>query len=150
MRSNKLALYLHLVWSTWDRQPLITPAIERRLHRCIESAAQKQGCTVIALNGVEDHIHLLVSLPTTTGIANLVRNIKGGSSYSINEILGNNGQFKWQAHYAAFTVSRWDLETVAGYIHHQKEHHAAGTIQPEYEELSGPSIPYTSIPTPVE
>jgi len=52
MRRNKLALFLHLVWATWDRLPLITPDIERRLYRNIESEAQKQGCTVLALNTV--------------------------------------------------------------------------------------------------
>lgn len=87
MRRNKLALYIHLVWATWDRLPLITPEIERRLHRNIESEARKQGCDVLAINGVQDHIHLLVTLPATITIANLVKQVKGVSSHFVNETL---------------------------------------------------------------
>ena len=134
MRRNKLALYLHLVWATWDRLPLITPDIERRLHRNIESETQKQGCTVLALNGTEDHVHLLVSFPTTITIADLVKQVKGVSSHFINETLQPASQFKWQGSYSAFTVSRWDVDKIKQYVKRQKEHHATGELMPEFEE----------------
>lgn len=135
MRRNKLRLYLHLVWATWDRLPLITPEIERRMYRCIESEAQGQGCTILALNGVADHVHLVVSFPTTITIANLVKQVKGVSSHFVNEVLAPPVQFKWQGSYGAFTVSRWDVDKIVEYVKRQKEHHAANELRLEWEEL---------------
>jgi REP element-mobilizing transposase RayT len=134
MRRNKRALYLHLVWATWDRAPLITSDIERRVHRNIESEAINNGCTVLAINGMPDHIHLLMSIPTTITIAHLVKQVKGVSSHLVNGTLRPTPQFKWQASYGAFTVSRWDVNKIVGYIKRQKEHHAAADLLPEYEE----------------
>jgi putative transposase len=134
MRRNKLALYVHLVWATWDRLPFITSEIERRLHRNIESEAQEQGCMVLALNGTDDHVHVLVSIPATISIANLVKQLKGVSSHFVNDELRPAHDFKWQGSYGAFSVSRWDVDKIVGYIKHQKEHHANGELLPEFEE----------------
>ena len=134
MRRNKLALYLHLVWATWDRLPLITSSIERRLYRNIENEARKMGCTVLALNGTLDHVHLVISFPATVTIANLVKQVKGVSSHFVNETLQPEAQFKWQGGYGAFTVSRWDLPKIVRYVKRQKEHHAADDLWSELEE----------------
>ncbi len=134
MRRNKLALFLHLVWATWDRLPLITPDIERRLYRNIESEAQKLGCQVLALNGVEDHVHLLVTIPSTLTVADLLKQVKGVSSHFVNEVLKPPAQFKWQGSYGAFTVSRWDVARIKEYIKRQKEHHQSSELVPEFEE----------------
>jgi len=134
MRRNKLVLYLHLAWATWDRLPLITPDIERRLYRNIEGEARKMGCAVLALNGTSDHVHLIVSFPTTVTIANLVKQVKGVSSHFVNETLQPETQFKWQGGYGAFTVSRWDLPKIIHYVKRQKEHHEAGSLWAELEE----------------
>jgi REP-associated tyrosine transposase len=116
MRRNKLVLYVHLVWATWNRLPLITADIERRLHRNIGSEAQEQGCSVLALNGIQDHIHLLVSTPATITIADLVKQVKGVSSHFVNETLQPEAQSKWQGSYGAFAVSRWDINKIVEYI----------------------------------
>ena len=134
MRRNKLALYLHLVWATWDRQPLVALEIERRVYRNIESEARGMGCTVLALNGMPDHVHLAVSFPTTITIADLVKQVKGVSSHFVNETLKPDFEFKWQGSYGAFTVSRWDVDKVINYIKRQKEHHQLGELYPEWEE----------------
>ena len=134
MRRNKLALYLHLVWSTWDRLPMVTPQIERRLYRCIESEARDQGCTVLALNGVPDHVHLVVSFPATITISNLMKQVKGVSSHFVNKALLPDTQFKWSGGYGAFTVSRWDVDKVVQYVKRQKEHHTNDSLWPEWEE----------------
>ena len=133
MRQNKLALFLHLVWGTWDRLPLITPDIERQLLRNIESAARKLGCVVLAINGTEDHVHILVKIPATLTIANLLKQIKGISSHFVNETLQPPTKFKWQGHYGAFTVSRWDVSKIKTYIKRQKEHHRIGELVDEFE-----------------
>ena len=134
MRRNKLAVYLHLNWATWDRLPLIAPNIERRLYRNIESQAQQMGCAVLALNGTSDHTHLLVSIPSTITIAELVKQVKGVSSHFANEELVPDNQFKWQGNYGAFSVSRWDLDKIIAYIKRQKEHHDANDLVNEWEE----------------
>ncbi len=136
MRRNKLALFVHLVWATWDRLPMITLDIERRLYRVIESEAQKLGCQVLALNGTEDHVHLLVLVPSTLAIADLLKQIKGVSSHFVNEVLKPPAQFKWQGSYGAFTVSRWDVDKIKEYIKCQKEHHQSSELVAELEETS--------------
>ena len=135
MRRNKLALYLHLVWATWDRLPLIRPEIERRLLRNIESGAQGLGCTVLAINCTEDHVHVLLAIPTTFSIADLVKQMKGVSSHFANDELELEYQFKWQGSYGAFTVSRWDVDKIKQYVKYQKEHHATGELMQEFEEV---------------
>ena len=134
MRRNKLSLYVHLVWATWDRVPLISVDIERRLYRNIESEAQQLGCQVLALNGTDNHVHLFVTLPTTVSIAELVKQIKGVSSHFVNDELRPAEHFKWQGSYGAFTVSHWDVAKVADYIRHQKEHHRIHELWAEYEQ----------------
>ena len=136
MRRDTLAVYLHLVWATWDREPLITPDIERPLHRVIASELQKMGCRLLAINSVPDHIHLLVRIPSTVTIAQLVKQLKGVSSHFVNTQLNPAYPFKWQGFYGAFSVSRWDLDRIMGYIRRQKEHHQTGTLYPELEAVS--------------
>ena len=123
MRHNKLSLFLHLVWATWDRLPVITPDIERRLYREIESEAIKMRCIVL-LNGTADHVHVIVIMPSTVPIADLAKQLKGASSHFVNEVLQPAMPFKWQGSYGAFTVSRWDVDSIVPYVRNQKQHHA--------------------------
>ena len=134
MRRNKLAIYLHLVWATWDRLPLIDPANERRLYREIESEAVKTRCIVLALNGMADHVHVVLIIPATVTIADLTKQLKGASSHFVNEVLPLEMPFKWQGSYGAFTVSRWDVDKIVAYVQNQKQHHADATLLPEWEE----------------
>ncbi len=144
MRRDVLALYIHLVWATWDRLPLITPGIERPLHRVIASEAQKMGCVLLALNSVPDHLHILVRMPSTLTVAELVKQLKGVSSRFVNEALKPAQHFKWQGFYGAFSVSRWDVERIVGYVQRQKEHHQIGTLVPELESVSEEGKPEDS------
>jgi len=134
MRRNRLALYVHFVWATWDRLPLITPEIERRLYRHIGDSAKSLGCRILAINGVADHVHVLLALPSTVAIADLVKKMKGASSRFVNDQLQPSVEFKWQGFYGAFSVSRWDLPKIINYIKVQKEHHAQDTLWPELED----------------
>jgi putative transposase len=136
VRRDTLAVYVHLVWATWDRLPLITPEIERPLHRMIASETQKMGCILLALNSVPDHLHILVRMPSTITIADLVKQLKGASSHFVNQVLTPVQPFKWQGFYGAFSVSRWDVERIMAYIQQQKEHHKDGTLSSELEAVS--------------
>jgi len=135
LRRNKLELTLHLVWATWDRLPLITPEIERRLVRNIQNETERMACTVLAIGATTDHIHVLLKFTATITIAELVKQIKGVSSHFVNDEFQLSTPFKWQAAYGAFTVSRWDIDRIAGYVRTQKAHHDLGTIEPEYESV---------------
>jgi putative transposase len=134
MRRNRLALFLHLVWATWDRLPMIDQASERPLYREIENEAIGMRCTVLALNGTADHVHVVLILPSTVTVADLAKQLKGSSSHFFNEVLQPEMPFKWQGSYGAFTVSRWDVDRIVAYVKNQKQHHADATVLPEWEE----------------
>jgi len=83
MRGPYTQLYLHLVWATWDRLPLITETVESRLYAAIAEKCRKLKCVPLAIGGIDDHIHLLVRLHTTVAIATLVKEVKGSSSHLV-------------------------------------------------------------------
>ena len=97
-------LYYHLVWATKERQPLINPEKETTLYHYIISKADSLGCIVHAIGGVEDHIHLLVSIPPTLAIADFVRNLKGSSSHYLNQLTVSANKFGWQEGYGVFSL----------------------------------------------
>ena len=134
MRRNRMAVYVHFVWSTWDRLPLITPEMEDRLYRNISALAISLGCKVLAINGDRDHVHVFLSLPSTVSIAELVKKMKGASSHFVNDQLHPPVKFKWQGYYGAFSVSRWDVQKIIDYINAQKERHANDELWAEFEE----------------
>ena len=133
MRKNRIALYVHFIWNTWDRLPLIRPEFERRLHRSIAAVASEMRCKVIAIGGIEDHVHVLLAIPSTVTIAELAKRMKGTSSYFINHEVLSQGNFKWQGNYAVFSVSRWDVSKLARYIQQQREHHNVDDLWADFE-----------------
>ena len=134
MRAPYTQLYLHCVWATWDRLPLITPAIESRLDAAIAAKSHELKCDVLAIGGIADHLHLLVRFPTTLAVATLVKEVKGASSHLVTHEIAPNEFFKWQGAYGAFTVSKKDVESVAAYVNNQKAHHAAKTLMQDFEQ----------------
>ena len=133
VRRNQIVLFVHIVWNTWDRLPLIRLEFERRLYRFIAAVAQEMHCEVIAIGGIEDHIHILLSIPSTVAIAQLVKRMKGASSHFVNHEILPEGGFKWQGTYSAFSVSRWDVPKIVNYIQHQREHHQADDLWTDFE-----------------
>ena len=134
MRSPYTQLYLHCVWATWDRLPLITPQIEQPLYAAINAKCKELKCELIAIGGIEDHAHLLMRFPTTIAIATLVKEVKGASSHLMTHQIAPNDFFKWQGSYGAFTVSKNAVKIVREYIAHQKIHHAANTLFDDWEK----------------
>ena len=133
MREPYTQLYLHLVWSTWDRLPLIKPDIESRLYSAIAQKAESVKCKVIAIGGDADHVHVFVGLPTTIAIAELVKLVKGSSSHLMNHEIAPEREFKWQGAYGAFTISKTSVDKVADYVRDQKQHHANRSLIDELE-----------------
>lgn len=133
MRAPYTQLYLHCVWATWDRLPLITPAIEARLYACIASKCSEFDCEMIAIGGVVDHVHLLVRIPTTLPVATLLKEVKGASSHLMTHEVAPTEFFKWQGGYGAFTVEKDGVSAVRRYIERQKEHHSNSRLRYEWE-----------------
>ena len=133
MRAPYTQLYLHCVWSTWDRLPLIKPEIEGRLYASIIAKCKELKCELVAIGGIEEHVHLLVRFPTTLSVATLLKEVKGSSSHLMTHEVMPNEFFKWQGAYGAFTLSKDAVKNVAAYINHQKEHHAAKNLLEEWE-----------------
>lgn len=133
MRAPYTQLYLHAVWATWDRLPLITPNIELRLYGAINEKCRELKACPLALGGIDDHLHLLVRLPTTLSVADLLKGVKGSSSHLITQEISPNKFFKWQGAYGAFTLAKQDVGQVIDYIRNQKTHHAAKTIWEDWE-----------------
>src|SRR5947209_3911709 len=100
MRRSKVEHYIHLVWATKERQPLVTPQIERDVYRCISSVAQGLRCVVHAIGGMPDHIHLVVWIPTTLPVAELMKRVKGVSSAMVNDLHHHEKRFRWQEGYS--------------------------------------------------
>ncbi len=136
MRRAGIAVYVHVVWATWDRLPLLTGDLEQRVHRAIAAKCADLGAELVALGGVDDHLHLLAGLPATLSLAAFVGNVKGASSHlATHEALPDGAFFKWQGAYGAVSVSPRTLPEVSNYIAHQREHHANNMLIAEWEPL---------------
>jgi len=129
---------VHFVWSTWERQPLITTALMPKLYASIAHHSAELGAKVIAVGGICDHVHLLVRLPPTISIAEFIGRVKGASSHFVTHLLRSPESFKWQGAYGAFTVSRRDVPAVRDCVLNQEIHHAVGTTHASLEQTEAP------------
>jgi putative transposase len=124
--------YFHCVFSTKERKKLITPELQKRLWPFLGGIAKQNGMSAPIIGGMEDHVHILLSLPPTITIAKAMQLIKGGSSKWIHETFPEHRLFAWQEKYGAFSVSVSQLETTTNYIKNQKEHHRKRSFQEEF------------------
>ena len=130
-----LKIWVHLVWSTKNRQPLLSREIRSILFPHIKKNAQQKGIYIDFINGHTDHIHLLISLNKEQSIVSIVQLIKGESSYWINQQKLTTEKFRWQDQYFAVSVSESGINKVRDYIKNQEEHHKNKTFLQEYEEF---------------
>ena len=128
-------LHYHIIWSTKDRQPIFTPKLEKIFYGVIYGKSEELGLKIHAAGNVEDHVHVVLSIPPKIAVAACVRHLKGASAYAINHMDGSDGQFKWQAGYGALTVGEKSLDTIMEYAARQKKHHKDGTIIGVYERM---------------
>ncbi len=134
MRRSKVEVYLHVVWATYLRAELLTAVVEPQVHKVVWTEAEKLGCIVYALNGMADHVHLVVRISSRVSPADLAKQVKGVSSHFVNEHYPGEDHFRWQDGYGAFSISRNHLPRVVRYVQNQKAHHAAGKVWKEWEE----------------
>ena len=134
MRQSKVEIYIHAVWSTKLRARLILPAVEVEVYAELKRIARERGCQPLAVDGMPDHVHVVLRIPSTISVARLLQRLKGETSNLVRNLFEMDELFQWQEGYAAFSVSRSHLARVIAYVENQKRHHANGTTWPEWEE----------------
>jgi len=127
--------YSHCVFSTKDRRPLITPQLRERLWPFLGGIAREHKMKAVSIGGVQDHVHLLLSLPATMPIAKAMQLIKAGSSKWVHETFPDQSLFAWQTKYGAFSVSVSQVDKLIKYIENQEPHHRKMTFQDEFLTL---------------
>jgi putative transposase len=120
-------LFYHITWGTKNRLPLIDPSFEADLHKVIAAKGIKLGARIHAVGGIENHIHLLASVPPKLTLSNFIGQVKGNSSHFVNHIVKPDFTFAWQAEYGVITFDEQRLKGLVKYVHNQREHHNSGT-----------------------
>ncbi len=127
--------YYHMVFSTKGRLPWITPALEARLYPFIGGILRDLRCSLIAGNGIPDHIHLLARYRADLSHSDMLRHIKSRSSKWLRESFPEQKGFSGQEGYGGFTVSKSVVPKVEAYIANQKEHHKHQDFKSEFLDL---------------
>jgi REP element-mobilizing transposase RayT len=126
---------MHCVFSTKERRPWLTPAIRERLWPYLGGIARENDMKALAIGGVADHVHLLLSLPTTLSISKAMQLLKGNSSKWLREAfpeLRSQG-FAWQEGFGAFSIGVSGIDDTVRYIQTQEEHHRKKSFREEFE-----------------
>jgi REP element-mobilizing transposase RayT len=121
----------HCVFATKKREPSLTPAIRKRLWPYLSGIARANGMKALAIGGVADHVHILVSLPASMSVSKAMQLLKGNSSKWIHESFPMLRQFGWQEGYGAFSIGISGIEETCAYIRNQEEHHRTRTYREE-------------------
>jgi REP element-mobilizing transposase RayT len=128
-------LYIHLIFAVKFRDRLLKDKIRPELCKYISGIITKKNHKSIIINGVEDHVHILVGLNPNESVSTLIRDVKRSSSIYINENNWFYGKFSWQGGYGAFSHSRSEIDKVYTYILNQQIHHQEQTFRDEYIDL---------------
>jgi len=128
-------LVYHYIWGTKNELPLITTSIEARLYPYIGYKCKEYGYFLHAVNGTQDHVHLLVTLTPSILVENVAKKIKGSSSHYINKETDLGEILYWQAGYGVITIRENEIPKVVNYIKRQKEHHFSGDLMNTFENL---------------
>ncbi len=128
-------ILIHLVFSTKNRDRVLTSTIQTELHPYLAGTLDRIDCPSLQVGGREDHVHLFFGLSRTRTIAEVVETLKTSSSKWIKTKGAEFAVFHWQSGYGAFSVSQSDADTVAAYIRNQAQHHEKMTFQDEYRRL---------------
>lgn len=131
MPQSLAKIYIHLIFSTKNRERCIFDGIRPRLHEYMGGILKGHGCTPVEINSEPDHSHVLFLLSRTEALSDVVGQLKKSSNDWLRSIGPEYNQFFWQGGYAAFSVSKSQVEEVRQYIRNQQEHHRAKSFQDE-------------------
>ncbi|MGN6249304.1 MAG: IS200/IS605 family transposase [Ginsengibacter sp.] len=132
MANTYSQIYIHVVFAVKGRNNLIHSSHKIELYKYITGITNNINQKLIAINGMTDHIHLLIGLKPSASLSEVVRDIKANSSRFINEKKWMKGKFEWQRGFGAFSYSHSQLNTIINYISNQEEHHKKRTFKEEY------------------
>ncbi len=135
MSQTLVKVYIHIVFSTKNRENMILPQIEKELFAYIGGTLRKHKSALIAANGTPNHVHLLVSQSKNISLSDLLRELKKASSLWIKTKDKAFKSFQWQAGFGAFSIGQSQIETVKNYIAKQKEHHKTELFEDEYRKF---------------
>lgn len=127
--------YVHIVFSTKHRQPLIHPPFEQELHAYIGGICRELESPVLIVGGYTDHVHILCMLSKKVALMAFVQKIKASSSKWYKTKHPELQNFYWQDGYGAFSVSSGNIDSIINYIKNQHEHHSKKSFQEEYRML---------------
>jgi REP element-mobilizing transposase RayT len=135
MPQSLSSILIHLIFSTKNREPFLTPEIEVQLFPYMASIFKAMKSPALTINGTPDHIHTLFSLSRVVAIADLVEEVKSETSKWIKTKGREFRNFYWQNGYGAFSIGQSQVPTLKRYIGRQKEHHRRVTFQDEYRKF---------------
>ena len=135
MSQSLSSVLVHLVFSTKNREPFITPEVETELHPYMATIFRELKSPSLAIDGTDDHVHILFSLARVVTIANIVEEVKTSASKWIKTKGREFRNFHWQKGYGAFSIGQSNVASLKRYIESQKEHHRRITFQDEYRKF---------------
>lgn len=135
MPNTYTQIHIHFVFAVKFRHGIITENFKNSLYKYITGIIQSNEHKVLAINGMPDHIHILVGCRPSQSFSDLMKNVKQSSSKWINENKFVNGNFQWQEGYGAFSYSKSQINEVVKYIQNQEIHHQKKTFKEEYLEI---------------
>jgi REP-associated tyrosine transposase len=125
----------HCVWSTKNREPLLSPDLRDRLWPYLGGIARENKIKALAIGGAADHVHILISLPATLSMSKAIQLLKGNFSKWIRETFPKMHSFAWQEGYGAFSVGISGVDATVAYIRKQPEHHRRRTFHEEFATM---------------
>ncbi len=128
-------IYIQTVFAVSSRMSLITPTFKEDLYKYIAGIVRNQGQKLISINGMPDHVHILIGLRPAMALADLVQEIKSDSTNFVNKNKWVRGRFSWQEGYGAFSYGHSQLDTIIRYIQNQERHHSRRSFKDEYLTL---------------
>jgi REP element-mobilizing transposase RayT len=134
-------LYVHLVWTTYERSALISHDIEQALWALLAAQCKRLGAIALRVGGMPDHIHLLATYAPSLALSKLIGEVKGAGSHMMTHKLVPGRPFRWQDGYGAFSLRQRDVLVVERYILNQKQHHSTNKL---FSELEPSNLPVPS------
>ena len=135
MANTYTQLYFHTVFAVKGRSNLISKYWKNNLYKYISGVVSNKGQKLMIINGVQNHVHILLGTKPDCKLSDLMRDIKANSSKWINENRLVAGKFEWQRGFGAFSISQSDVKRVIDYINNQEKHHSMQSFKEEYVNL---------------
>jgi len=135
MANTYTQIHLHIIFAVQNRISLIQDSWAERLYQYITGIVQTNNHKMIIINGMPDHLHIVIGMRPSQSLSNLMQDIKGSSSKWINDNKLVRGKFQWQESYGAFSYNKSALPKLIEYVKNQKVHHQKKTFLQEYKEF---------------